>query len=90
MKTQLNEIVKTIYDIEIEFNKELELLRKAKTVIINVRSQAQISECYPNQQLKRHGRESLRCWRQGRRNGHLSQKKKNHAKKKIQEISGIP
>lgn len=84
---QLDEIVKTIYDIEIEFNKELELLRKAKTVIINVRSQAQISECYPNQKLKRHGRESLQCWRQGRRNGHLSQ---NKMQKKIQEISGIP
>lgn len=36
--------MKRIYDIEIEFNKELELLRKAKTVIINVMSQAQISE----------------------------------------------
>lgn len=67
--------MKTIYDIEVEFNKELELLKKAKTVIINVRSQAQISECYPIQKLKRHGRESLRYWRQGRRNGHLSQRK---------------
>lgn len=44
--------MKTIYDIDVEFNKKLELLKKAKTIIINVRRQAQISECYPIQNSK--------------------------------------